>query len=192
MQPYVRISEVAWDTRSCKCHLETRGRAISPFFPRSNFLRDGNKSLITSEVRRCACGEISISVLICHHNTSSAWRHLDSYVFACLCARGTCVPPLLAKAESPGFRFFSLYKDRDGRHGSFVKWNTCANSTYMGRMREFIYIWEDRDKEGETRYTTAASLLAPKTIPTYASVHYSHDYGGSCLLLVKFRLLYAA
>lgn len=55
MQSCARIFEVTWNAHALVN--VTSKHAISPFFPRGNFPRDGNKSLITSEVRRCARGE---------------------------------------------------------------------------------------------------------------------------------------
>lgn len=56
MKSRARISDVAQSPRSREPFAGTGVRDIVPFFflPRSNFLRDGNKSLITSEVRRRA------------------------------------------------------------------------------------------------------------------------------------------
>jgi len=95
---------------------------------------------------------ISIPVLICYRNTSSAWRHLDRYVSACLNI-GTCATSR-AKAESLG-RFFSLLGGaKHGKHGSFVS-ETPARTTRTW-TREFIYrqrCWRDETSDGAARNT---------------------------------------
>lgn len=134
---------------------------------------------------------ISIPVLICYRNTSSAWRHLDRYVSACL-NTGTCATSR-AKAESLG-RFFSLLGG--AKRGSQRKARQFCKVKHLREhhVRERVSSYTSRDVaetlDGVALNTWPLFFSRRKRSRRRASIHYCHDYGGSCLLLVKFRLLY--
>lgn len=104
---------------------------------------------------------------------------------------GHLCPTSAAKAESPGFRFFFLYESRR-KARQFCKVKHLREQHVRGRMRVHIHLVREELQGGmlggDLEHGTAP-LLTPKPISTYASIYCSHDYGGSCLLLVKFRLL---
>lgn len=106
------------------------------------------------------------------------------------------VPPLALKPSPWAVSFLSSAAQNtahNGKHGSFVKWNTCANSTYVNawvhiRAGEVL---EEETLDGAARNMWPLFFSRRKRSRRRAGIHYCHDYGGSCLLLVKFRLLYA-